>query len=57
MNITYQKNIIPPVDQIIELYNSAGLPRPTTDSDRMKKIFENSGLVVSAWDDDKLVGV
>ena len=57
MSITYQKNVIPPVDEIIELYNDAGLPRPTTDPDRMKKIFENSGIVISAWDDDKLVGI
>jgi predicted N-acetyltransferase YhbS len=57
MGITYQKNVIPAVEQIIELYNSAGLPRPTNDPDRMKKIFENSGLVITAWDDDKLVGI
>ncbi len=48
---------MPPVDKIIELYNSAGLPRPTHDAERIKTMFQHSNLVVSAWDGEKLVGV
>jgi N-acetylglutamate synthase-like GNAT family acetyltransferase len=57
MNITYKVDIIPTTEQIIELYNNAGLPRPTNDHERIKKMFENSNLVISAWDESKLVGV
>ena len=57
MEITYKVNMLPPTEQIIELYNNAALPRPTQDADRIKKMFENSNLVISAWDGDKLVGV
>jgi len=57
MEITYKFDVTPTADQIIELYNNAGIPRPTNDRDRIAKMYENSNLVISAWDNDKLVGV
>jgi N-acetylglutamate synthase-like GNAT family acetyltransferase len=57
MAITYQTGVLPSTEQIVELYNSAALPRPTNDPERIKKMFEHSNLVISAWDGDKLVGV
>ena len=57
MKIIYKTDEVPPVNKIIDLYNLAGLPRPTNDPDRISKMFENSGLIVTAWDEDKLVGV
>ena len=57
MQISYRFDIIPTTDQIIELYEEAGLPRPTTDKNRIKKLYDNSNLIVTAWDDTKLVGV
>ncbi|OKS85654.1 GNAT family N-acetyltransferase [Mucilaginibacter polytrichastri] len=57
MNITYKTDVKPTTQQIIDLYNSAGLNRPTDDADRIGKIYENSNLVITAWDGDLLVGV
>ena len=57
MEIIYQFDITPPIEQVIELYNNCGLPRPTSDKDRMQKIYDNSNLIISAWDREKLVGV
>lgn len=57
MGITYQIDAIPHTDDIIEVYNSSGINRPTDDKERIKKMFQNSNLVVTAWDKDKLVGV
>ena len=57
MNITYKFDIVPTVDQIIELYDNAGLPRPTNDKDRIQKMFDNSNLIITAWNKDLLVGV
>ncbi|MEO6548741.1 MAG: GNAT family N-acetyltransferase [Ferruginibacter sp.] len=57
MAIEYKSDIIPTAEQVIELYNEAGLPRPTKDPERIKKMFENSNLIVTAWDETKLVGV
>ena len=57
MDIEYSFDKRPTVDDIIELYDNAGLPRPTYDRDRMQKMYDNSNLIVTAWDGEKLVGV
>lgn len=57
MEITYSTTAIPQTRQIIDLYESAGLNRPTGDFDRIQKMYDNSNLIVTAWDGDKLVGV
>jgi len=57
MEITYRLDIIPDTKQIIEVYESSGINRPTTDTERISKMYDNSNLVVIAWDNDKLVGV
>ena len=55
--ITFSFDRKPTADQLIELYNNAGLPRPTHDRDRMQKMIDNSNLIVTAWDNNLLVGV
>jgi ribosomal protein S18 acetylase RimI-like enzyme len=57
MEINYRNDIIPDTDQIIALYNASGLPRPTHDRNRIKKMYEHANLVITAWAGDKLVGV
>ena len=57
MEITYKFNTIPSIEVIIELYDNAGLNRPTADFDRIAKMYVNSNLIVTAWDKDKLVGI
>ncbi len=57
MEIVYQTGIIPPTDSIIELYKNAGLPRPTGDAERIRKMFVHSNLVITAWQQEQLVGV
>jgi ribosomal protein S18 acetylase RimI-like enzyme len=55
--IIYKFDVLPNAQQVIELYNKAGLPRPTHDPQRIRAMFTNSDLIVTAWDGDKLVGV
>ncbi len=57
MEIEYKENVIPSVEQIVALYNLAGLPRPTHDLPRIKKIYDHANLIISAWHDQKLVGI
>ncbi len=57
MEFTYRLDIIPTADQIIELYQNSKLPRPIDDKERIKKMFENSNLIVTAWDGERLIGV
>ena len=55
--INYRFDVVPTAEQVIELYNDAGLPRPTHDVQRIRTMFENSDLTVTAWDENKLVGI
>ena len=55
--ITYKTGIIPPTETIIEVYDDSGINRPTTDKARIKKMYQNANLVITAWDDGKLVGI
>lgn len=57
MDIIYRTDIRPDTDQIIDLYNSSGLNRPTDDQARIAKMYAHANLIVTAWHDDKLVGV
>jgi predicted N-acetyltransferase YhbS len=57
MDIQYRLDSIPTPEQIIELYKDAGLPRPVDDVERIRKMYEHSNLVVTAWDGEVLAGV
>ncbi len=57
MSIIYSTEKRPTAEQVIELYNNAGLDRPTNDRDRIQKMVDNSNLIVTAWDNDLLVGI
>lgn len=57
MEIIYRNDITPDTDQIIDVYNSSGINRPTTDKERIEKMYSNSNMVLTAWDKDKLVGI
>jgi predicted N-acetyltransferase YhbS len=55
--IIYKFDVVPTAQQVIELYDDADLPRPTHDPQRIRAMFENSDLIVTAWDENRLVGV
>lgn len=57
MEISYNLENRPTTEQIIELYQNSGLPRPTHDKERIDKMYENSNLIITAWDKEMLVGV
>jgi GNAT superfamily N-acetyltransferase len=57
VEITYRIDITPDCEQIIALYNNSGLPRPTNNPERIRVMFANANLIVTAWHNDLLVGV
>jgi predicted N-acetyltransferase YhbS len=57
MEIQYRTNIKPDTNQIIEVYNSSGINRPSEDKERIAKMYDNSNLIITAWENDKLVGI
>jgi len=55
--IKYKIGEIPNTEEIIEVYDSSGIIRPTTNKKRIEKMYSNSNLIITAWDNDKLVGI
>ena len=55
--ITYKTGVTPKTKDIITVYDSSGINRPTNDFDRITTMYANSNLITSAWDGDKLVGI
>jgi N-acetylglutamate synthase-like GNAT family acetyltransferase len=57
MEINYHLDRIPDTNQIIDLYLSSGINRPTGDYARIEKMYHNSNLVITAWHKQTLVGI
>jgi Acetyltransferases len=57
MKITYKVNVVPKVEELIQLYNNVGWYNYTQDTKKLERAFINSAVIVSAWDEYKLVGV
>ena len=59
MDITYKINSDVSVDQFIGLLTASTLAkrRPVDDRECIEGMIKNSNLIVTAWDDEKLVGI
>ena len=55
--IHYQTNMVLDPDAIISVFRSSGIQRPIDDRARIDAMFRHVNLVISAWDDQTLVGV
>lgn len=56
-NIKFKIGIVPKTSEIIEVYDSSGITRPTKDSDRITKMYKNSNLIITAWLNNELIGI
>ncbi len=57
--ITYKTGNDLDLDAVIEVYRAStlGERRPVDERERMKQMLETANLVITAWDDDRLVGI
>lgn len=55
--ILYKYEVIPSTAQIIEVYESSGIIRHTSNLGRIESMYGNSNLVVTAWQGDSLIGI
>ncbi len=56
MTILYRATHEIDLDQLTTLFNSVGWERRTADRERLAQLVRGSMFVVSAWEDDRLVG-
>lgn len=57
MVITYKTNAKLEAHELSDLFKASGIKRPVEDLNRVKNMIDNSNLLITAWDGDKLVGV
>jgi GNAT superfamily N-acetyltransferase len=57
MLISYRLHGSLPTEAVVDLYRDSGLNRPIDDHQRIAAMYANSNVVVSAWDEELLVGV
>ncbi len=56
-NIEFKVGIVPKIAEIIEVYDSSRIKRPTEDRERITKMYANSNLIITAWFNNKLIGI
>lgn len=57
MPIQYSSDRRPAAAEIVRLYDAAPLFRPTKEEDRVRRMYEGSNVVWTAWDGARLVGI
>jgi N-acetylglutamate synthase-like GNAT family acetyltransferase len=57
LEIIYKIDYKPEIELIIDLFKNSGINRPIDDKERIKKMFDNANLIISAWDKNLLIGI
>ncbi|MEA2065488.1 MAG: GNAT family N-acetyltransferase [Thermotogota bacterium] len=57
MAFMYKKNVIPDSGSVMHLYDDAGFTSYTKDLDCLMKALENSLFIITAWENDSLIGL
>lgn len=55
--ISYKENVIIKAEELSEVFKSSGIKRPSDDLNRLQRMIENSGVLITAWDNHRLIGV
>ena len=55
--ITYKVNMKITVEELSHVFKSSGIKRPSDDFNRLQRMIENSNVLITAWDNDLLIGV
>jgi N-acetylglutamate synthase-like GNAT family acetyltransferase len=57
MDIVYKHDEVVTGEQVAELFRKSGIKRPVDDVDRIQRMIQNADVIISAWHEDKLVGI
>ncbi|GAF64469.1 putative acetyltransferase [Bacillus sp. TS-2] len=55
--ITYSKDSKISANQLSDIFKSSGIKRPYNDLARLQKMLDQADLLITAWDQDKPIGV
>ena len=57
MGIDYRTNHPVTVEAVAQLFRESGIRRPVDEPNRIGQMIDHANLIITAWDDDKLVGI
>ncbi len=57
MNIEIKENVIPSLNKLIEIYSNVGWNNYTNNPKMLEASYKNSLKVISAWENDRLIGI
>jgi predicted N-acetyltransferase YhbS len=55
--IHYQINVPITVEEVIAVFESSGINRPTSDLQRIEQMIRKANLTITAWHGEKLIGI
>ncbi|CAH0344571.1 GNAT family N-acetyltransferase [Bacillus sp. CECT 9360] len=57
MNISYKTTTEIGSEDLSRVFKASGIRRPSDDLPRLQRMIDNADIIISAWDDGKLIGV
>jgi N-acetylglutamate synthase-like GNAT family acetyltransferase len=57
MGIVYKYNEPVKAEDVIQVFKKSGITRPVHQKERIQKMLDHANVILTAWDDDKLVGI
>jgi ribosomal protein S18 acetylase RimI-like enzyme len=57
IDITYKLNASVTPDELSKVFKASGIRRPSDDLTRLQRMIDNADITLTAWDQQKLVGV
>lgn len=55
--ITYLEDKLLNAADVAEVFKKSGIKRPYEDIERVQRMIDNSDIIISAWDDKKMIGL
>lgn len=55
--ITYTEDKLLNAADVSEVFKKSGIKRPYEDIERVQRMIDNSDIIISAWDDKKMIGL
>jgi ribosomal protein S18 acetylase RimI-like enzyme len=57
IQITYKINTTVKTEDLSRVFKASGIKRPSDDLPRLQRMIENADINITAWDNEKLVGI
>ncbi|WP_374720955.1 GNAT family N-acetyltransferase [Peribacillus tepidiphilus] len=57
MGIIYKLNEPVKAEEVIQVFKNSGITRPVDQKERIQKMIDQANIIITAWDEGKLVGI